>query len=796
MIPRFHTLWSINAPLNQARLRRQLEQFRAHGFAGVVWHPRFYPGEPPYLDDRYLAEVSDVILHAKSLGLGFWIYDENGWPSGTVGGQLLKKYPADAQRFANLVPEKPASCLAEFKHSGKKWFLAECIGNGVDYFNPCLARHFIELTHDRYRHGLKPEAWEHVEAIFSDEPEFGLGHAYDSLSKHGAIPWTPPLPEQFRARYGEELVPRISNLFFAGAGAAETRVKFWELLTDLFNASFTVPINDWCRRNGKLFTAHVKGEEHPLFQVPTSGSCHQFYRNLDLPGIDALERDPGNNFYPRQLSAAARQFGSGHCMVEAFGGAGWGATPEDLERYLLWLGRHGITDFVMHLSQYRLDSAAMHDWPASQPLHLSWREIYPEVLMRVRCELENHPRPPADTLVIAPIRGVMANYEPWEFLETNVHNAATYPDTVAGKVNRRFLEQIEELHRAGVNFDVADERTVEQFGKVANGRLTVGKCEYRGVIVPDGCQLSAAAASGVELLMGKMEPAHVEVKRVEEDFDAHSSIPVRWKLEAQPVNTLLLEPKIETDGTFVAHFQNVEAFHGADCSLVFADNISRLEVNAVNLQLGSSEEGSVSRLDGVPLQGINTIRFETALKVERPFVWLTGHFRVQSHTPIMAGPNGTIKTEGPFLVGPAREAVGQDLVADGFPFLHDPLVVSAEIKLPHTVSKLRLDGIECAAVRLSVDGRDLGWHWHANSAINFTINLPSGRHRVRLEMIPNTFNSFGPHHYYGGDWHVISPDQIKGVRNFADPPDAPANTHVAAWHFRKFKLPSGISIWL
>lgn len=65
MIPRFHMLWSINAPLNQVRLRRQLEQFRAHGFDGVVWHPRFYPGEPPYLGDRYLAEVSDVILHAK-----------------------------------------------------------------------------------------------------------------------------------------------------------------------------------------------------------------------------------------------------------------------------------------------------------------------------------------------------------------------------------------------------------------------------------------------------------------------------------------------------------------------------------------------------------------------------------------------------------------------------------------------------------------------------------------------------------------------------------------------------------
>ena len=208
------------------------------------------------------------------------------------------------------------------------------------------------------------------------------------------------MPELFSQRYGEDLLPQIPALFFANGistlkraearapergvhaaspsdDTASVRVKFWERLTDIFNESFTAPINDWCMQHGKLFTAHLKGEEHPLFQVPTNGSCHQFFRQLSLPAIDALERYPANNFFPRQVSSAARQFGNGRCMVEAFGGAGWGATPEDLEHYLLWLGRNGLTDFVMHLSQYRLDSAAMHDWPPSQPLHLTWCNAYP-----------------------------------------------------------------------------------------------------------------------------------------------------------------------------------------------------------------------------------------------------------------------------------------------------------------------------------------------------------------------------------------------------------------------------------
>ena len=35
--------------------------------------------------------------------------------------------------------------------------------------------------------------------------------------------------------------------------------------------------------------------------------------------------------------------------------------------------------------------------------------------------------------------------------------------------------------------------------------------------------------------------------------------------------------------------------------------------------------------------------------------------------------------------------------------------------------------------------------------------------------------------------------QFQGVRNFADAPDAPAQTQVAAWHFRPFRLPHAVS---
>src|SRR5579862_5437764 len=154
---RFYAFWAINAPLESRELRRQIEQFRDAGLDGVVWHPRFYPNHPPYLSESYFAQVSGAVMHAKSLGMDFWIYDENGWPSGTVSGELLKKHPDDRQQWAELVKEEPNDCLASFEHGGGRWFVARRFGPGVDYLNPELVRHFIAMTHERYSAGLSAE---------------------------------------------------------------------------------------------------------------------------------------------------------------------------------------------------------------------------------------------------------------------------------------------------------------------------------------------------------------------------------------------------------------------------------------------------------------------------------------------------------------------------------------------------------------------------------------------------------------------------------------------------------------
>ena len=64
-----------------------------------------------------------------------------------------------------------------------------------------------------------------------------------------------------------------------------------------------------------------------------SGSLCQNLKQINVPAVDALERYPGNHYYPRTVSSLSRQFSDGRCMAEALGGSGWGLSPADLDVY-------------------------------------------------------------------------------------------------------------------------------------------------------------------------------------------------------------------------------------------------------------------------------------------------------------------------------------------------------------------------------------------------------------------------------------------------------------------------------
>ncbi|MDR6906383.1 hypothetical protein J2X63_002069 [Agromyces sp. 3263] len=811
--PTFSTLWAVNGPLDLDDLCRQLDAFVVAGLDGVVFHPRFYPEEPRYLAEDYLAIVSALIIEASDRGLAFWIYDENGWPSGTVGGRMLERHPELRQRWVELQRDTGQPALARFDRDGARWAIVERVGAGVDYLAPALAERFIELCYARYADGLAPEAFARVAGFFSDEPEFGLGHAHHELSPHGAIPWTPDLPERFAERHGDDLLELLPAVFLTEERSAVARERFWELAADLFAERYLTTLDRWCRARGLRFTAHMKGEEHPLFQLPTVGSLGPVARAVGLPGIDALGRHPLNDFYPRQVSSAARQFGDGRTMAEAFGGAGWGASPADLERYLRWLGGHGVTDFVLHLSQYRLDSAAIEDWPPSHPRHVSWSAAYADVLGAVRQGIEVDPRPPADVLVVVPQRALARVFEPWEFVATNVHDAHDFPATSAGAINGDFLRLVERLRAGDVAYEFADERTLERDGAVVDGCLVLGRSRYARVIVPPAAALDPGLRTALEPLHDEgllddapAAPAAVspwptvdadadadaDADRAAADAaDADAPAPLRWRLERSPVNELVLQPTRSGD-EWIAEVESLD-FEG-ELELRLADEPAAVAwgertqpVPVPVRRAGDVWVGAVRIESGARL----VLRFRPRWSLPPgtvPRAWIAGTFRVRGELRARGGVVSSFA--GPFRLGAASEHLDRELVEAGFPFLFEPLELVADVDVPLGADVITLTGGVADAAGIRFDDGPVRWRWVDWGASGWAAPVQAvGAARVRLRLTPSSFNRYGPHHHYVGDPAVVSPAQMQGERNYADLDDAPLHTHLETWWVRRLVLP-------
>ncbi len=736
----FLTFWAINGPLDSNRLKHQLREMKQAGYAGTIFHPRYYPGMPPFMGEEYLHILSETILEAKALGLEFWIYDENGWPSASGDGRVLAQYP-------------DSKCQWLVLKDGKV-----CLESRISFnaFRRDEMQFFVQTIYDGYRLGLTKEAFDYVTGFFCDEVGFLDGHGA-SIDK-GGIPWCEEAAERVCAELGEF---RPELLFTQGEGAADMRRHYWEAITDVLAESFYETVNGWCEQYGKRFTAHLKGEENIFFQIPCSGSCFPHLMRINTPAVDALERYPGNPYYPRIASSLARQFHDGECLAEALGGSGWGLTPADVEKYIDWLADCGVTRFAFHLWQYDRSSTSVRDWPPNIPQGLNWREAMPTLIAHMKAKWAAHERAPK-VLLVAPVRGCMSCFEPRESKVLNEHNGDGVPDTPAGRISRRFSALTEMLHQSGVDFEVTEERLIEQHGVAADGKLMLGNATYTTVITGDGCQWEKPdVLSGVHCLEADDLTWHYA------GVAGCNQLPLTW------------------DAATHAHVRLAAPLSGLRIRVL--DAVESLTVNGVELQCIQQVDGWYYAIPDAQLEccEINLHIRPLADGEQCPFAFVEGMFLVKNDLPYTPKNNRQWMAEDCFYLAPMQGEIDcADLISAGFPFCRDGVEVSALRYVDaNGILKLGQPDADAAFVKA---GDIAQWVWGKDWCVK--TNLPEGFHPVYLRLIPSTFNTYGPHHYYQGDRHLTSPAQYTGEKNFADAADAPEFTHVPQWHLVRFGI--------
>lgn len=519
--------WFWNGDQQEAEITRQLELAAAGGCRGMTFHART-GNRTDYMSERWLALVRHACVEAKRLGLELWLYDEDGFPSGTVGGRLPDKggfYQGKCLRYKRMsaaeavaMPERIATfaeadlaTLIEPEELSPETpvltFQRELIPWLSDCFRREVCEEFLAMTHKKYEDSLGEYLGSVITTLFTDDLNHTLGNG-------PILPYTDPLFALFQEKYGYDLKQKLPLLVEDLPGADPVRTDYRALLAEMFAHNFVLPMQEWAQKNGMEFTGHLSGDEGPIdMEMNNYTDPMAFYEFETIPGIDdflsqnrtdrylAMPTNPlwienlndQTGFSIIQLckkaSSVANQLKEGLCSSEVSASLGWGCPVRSwLAQIRMELGL-GINMIIPHAYFYSTAGRTKRDHPQSfffqSPYYFLNKELTAGINRSV--QLLSRGRSAADTLVIYPVRNcwLLSNgatrsneYEP------------IYPQFDRGGrtpqgVNDQLSELSLHLVRQHVEFEFGSEDHMARFGTVDGKNYRLGHASYQTVIVPD-----------------------------------------------------------------------------------------------------------------------------------------------------------------------------------------------------------------------------------------------------------------------------------------------------------------------
>lgn len=469
--------WSWNDDLEPDELVRQIEWMNEQGFGGYFMHAR--SGLiTEYLGDKWFECVKACLDAGDRLGMESWAYDENGWPSGFVGGELLKD-KENCDKFLTISRGKyDKDALASYDDSGDKLVVARA-DDGKEYLNvdanyspstadilnPEVVNKFLTLTHERYKSELGKDFNKKLKGFFTDEPQY----------QRWNVPYTEQIRKYFKEQYGEDIADKIGLLFVEKDGYKEFRYKYWKGMQTLMLSSFAKQLYGWCDKNGVELTGHYVEEPTLMTQMMCNAGIMPFYQYEHIPGMDWLGRDIGTPVAPKQVSSVARQCGKKKVLTETYGLVGWDVTPTELKRIAEWQYVNGVNLMCQHLLPYSERGQRKRDYPA----HFSWANPWVRqdfkgfndyfaslgALLGESDEI-------VSVAVFSPIRSLYFDYK-----REQVWNYTP-------EVDRSYQDLCAKLSRLNIPYHIVDETVMAERGSVKDGKLIVGKCSYDFVVFP------------------------------------------------------------------------------------------------------------------------------------------------------------------------------------------------------------------------------------------------------------------------------------------------------------------------
>ena len=520
--------WAWNAKLDKDELIRQIHTFKAMGLGGFFMHARVGL-KTKYLGKEWFDCIRACVCEAKKLGMKANLYDEDRWPSGTAGSLVIKGDYYKHRYCSFEIYSSAEECLKSEKGTTLAWFSAKVFGTidknelsmkfpkrlksptdfkscnnrklirfvryipessswfndatYIDILNPDVVKKFVEVTHEAYLREVGPEFGKTIPAIFTDEPTF---HYWGNAGNY-CLPWTDRLPELFQEKYHIDLLDYLPEIFFTSIKKfSAVRMKFFDLITELFVQSYFVTIGNWCKEHNIQLTGHLYWEDR-LMQTMYAGAAMRCYEYMQMPGIDLLTEHWRIFNTVKQCTSVAHQFGNKWRVSETYGCTGWDFPFAGHKALGDWQYALGINCRCQHLAWYSAEAEAKRDYPASISYQSSWYDRYHVVedyFGRLGAVLSDG-KEMCNLLVIHPIESA--------WLKISVADISTS----LFKEEKHFCAVTDKMLAQKLDFDFGDEDIIARYGHVEGDKVIINQATYKAVLVP---QLHTIRSSTLALL--------------------------------------------------------------------------------------------------------------------------------------------------------------------------------------------------------------------------------------------------------------------------------------------------------
>lgn len=470
--------WSWNDKLEPERLKKQIKDMKRLNFGGFFMHARSGL-ETEYLSKEWYDAIKVCIDEGKRLDMQAWSYDENGWPSGFAGGKLLTcdenyahylEYKIldyfDSEAFAVYIKENDSyRLIKENEKTNEYHTIYRCADSSyIDTLNPRITKEFIKYTHEDYKEKCGKDFGTAMPGFFTDEPQY---YRWKTL-------WSDTLRDEFLKKYGYDVMPCLMALFVNYKGAEIFRYDYYSLCHELFINNFIKIIYEWCNENGAQITGHAIEESFLAGQMWCCGGVMPFYEYMSIPGVDYLTKMIGNDISSKQVGSVAAQLGKEKVLSEMFACCGWDVTPLELKRVAEHQYYGGVNLMCQHLYPYSIRGQRKRDYPCFYSEHSPWQDMlgdFNRYFERLGCVLAQG-KEKANVLVIHPIHSAYLDF-------IRINDRESIKD-----LEEDFAALTDTLAKNSVPFHYGDETLMRKYGKVKDGKIIIGHCEYDTVILP------------------------------------------------------------------------------------------------------------------------------------------------------------------------------------------------------------------------------------------------------------------------------------------------------------------------